>query len=72
MKDTGGPAFPLAVDFDNKVEWHTGMTLRDYFAAEAMQAFAKKVGWGSDRIWFEDIAKAAYRMADSMLKARQP
>jgi hypothetical protein len=67
-KDTGGPAFPhsrLGSDAD-------GMTLRDYFAAKAMQAFAKKVGWESDRIWFEDIAKAAYRMADSMLKARQP
>jgi len=68
MKDTGGPAFPQQDDATGS----EGMTLRDYFAAKAMQAFAKKVGWESDRIWFEDIAKAAYRMADSMLKARQP
>ena len=69
MKDTGGPAFPA---HPSALGDHDGMTLRDYFAAKAMQAFAKKVGWESDRIWFEDIAKAAYRMADSMLKARQP
>jgi len=67
MKDTGGPAFPA---HPSALGDHDGMTLRDYFAANAMQAFAKNVGWESDRIWFEDIAKAAYRMADAMLKAR--
>ena len=70
--DTGGPAFPFVIDMGLRAEWSKGMTLRDYFAAKAMQAFAKDVGWESDRIWFEDIAKAAYHMADSMLKARQP
>ena len=67
MKDTGGPAFPQQDDATGS----EGMTLRDYFAAKAMQAFAKNVGWESDRIWFEDIAKAAYRMADAMLKTRE-
>ena len=66
MKDTGGPAFPQQDDATGS----EGMTLRDYFAAKAMQAFAKDVGWESDRIWFEDIAKAAYHMADAMLRAR--
>lgn len=32
-KDTGGPAFPI--HWENHAE---GMTLRDYFAAKAMQA----------------------------------
>lgn len=69
--NTGGPAFP---GLHPSVECRyndPGMTLRDYFAAKVMQAFAKNVGCQSDQIWFEDIAKGAYRMADAMLKARQ-
>ena len=42
-----------------------GMTLRDYFAAKAMQAFCK------DDASFKTNAIEAYRMADAMLKARE-
>jgi hypothetical protein len=48
-----------------------GMTLRDYFAAKAMQNFADQIGSQSDQEWFDQIAKGAYRMADAMLKARE-
>jgi len=42
-KDTGGPAFPTpAHNLQND-----GMTLRDYFAAKAMQAWM--TGWATDR-----------------------
>ena len=46
------------------------MTLRDYFAAKAMQ------GYLADLEWREDVsptgtAYAAYRVADAMLKARE-
>jgi predicted RNA polymerase sigma factor len=60
-QDTGGPAFPLSTDamFDNE-----GMTLRDYFAAKAMQGILFE---GIDP---EQTAKHAYDMADAMLKAR--
>ena len=50
----------------------TGMTLRDYFAAKAMQGIIFNDGdfldarYGSP----ETIAFAAYHMADAMLKAR--
>ncbi len=44
-----------------------GMTLRDYFAAKAMQACIAK---GAPLI-FIDIAYKAYEMADAMLKARE-
>jgi hypothetical protein len=45
----------------------TGMTLRDYFAAKAMQGFLPEyVHENSDA-----IADKAYRMADAMLKARE-
>ena len=73
MKDTGGPAFPLAVDFDNKVEWYTGMTLRDYFAAKVLAGMwtnselLKTLKRGQES---EAIAMAAYEQADAMLKAR--
>ena len=45
-----------------------GMTLRDYFAAKAMQALISSPKLGV----FEDgvIAEAAYKISDVMLKAR--
>lgn len=54
----------------------SGMTLRDYFAARAMQQFVHQRDhnvWASDR-WAEcraEIAKAAYNIADAMLAARE-
>jgi hypothetical protein len=45
------------------------MTLRDYFAAKAMQALIASNDEGAgDRI--EDIPDYAYMVADAMLKAR--
>ncbi len=46
------------------------MTLRDYFAAKAMQNFLSTIGWNSDQKWFDEIAVGSYRMADAMMKAR--
>jgi len=65
-KETGGPAFPLDRDVVN-----VGMTLRDYFAARALQNFRDQIGSQSDQEWFDKVAQGAYRMADAMLKARQ-
>ena len=39
-------------------------TLRDYFAAKAMQAML------NDTTIYENVAKYAYKMADEMMKAR--
>jgi hypothetical protein len=66
MKDTGGTAFPAQVWDENSLLQHTeGMTLRDYFAAKAMQCF---VANGSTNV--QEIAQASYIVADAMLKAR--
>jgi len=50
-----------------------GMTLRDYFAAKAMQAIIQdtgiNIGEGKDNADKHD-AEAAYRYADEMMKAR--
>ena len=43
----------------------TGMTLRDYFAAKAMQALIEK------EVFFDDVASSAYKVADHMMKARE-
>lgn len=44
-----------------------GMTLRDYFAAQAMQGMMVEI----QQPVCEYIAKQAYLMADAMLKARE-
>jgi len=68
----GGPAFPSEVWDSEGCPQHTqGMTLRDYFAAKAMQGLlAQSCGTalGSDTI---HGAQYAYQMADAMLAARK-
>jgi hypothetical protein len=63
--NTGGPAFPQA-EYPNMGQ--TGMTLRDYFAAKAMQAFVSR----KDLDDIPEINKAnrCYFIADVMLEAR--
>lgn len=46
-----------------------GTTIRDQFAAQAMQAYCGDPEWRQD-MNEEQTASAAYRMADAMLKAR--
>ncbi len=62
-ENVGGAAFPTYSD-----HVYLGMTLRDYFAAKAMQGFLAtvKVGCPDDL-----IAIDAYNLADAMLKARE-
>ena len=77
IKD-GGPAFPNE-GFNGWGSPHSGMTLRDYFAAKAME---KIDGWHMvdyggdtketvDRRVSEEQAKWCYQVADAMLKARE-
>ena len=65
--NNGGPAFPSAGD-GNETWAHEGMTLRDYFAAKAMQGIL--AGWASGLPPSSIAAEAAYDLADAMLKAR--
>jgi hypothetical protein len=68
--NTGGPAFPTAEIFHDEVVYTGGMTLRDYFAAKAMQGFISDPDWRVDMMP-EETARAAYYQADAMLKARE-
>ena len=74
-KNTGGPAFPVALTNEQEVKWDSaglgcanGMTLRDYFAAKAMQAILSDPNFDKpDTV----LANASYCIADAMLKARE-
>jgi len=48
-----------------------GMSLRDYFAAKAMQGMCTGDIF-PDSVTRAEIAKRAWAMADDMMKARQP
>jgi len=67
-KNDGGQAFPSVQD------GYLGMTIRDYLAGQALKAMACRDVWSVSAAEVEAdlaaIAKAAYRMADAMLKAR--
>ena len=66
---TGGPAFPLYSHGTQTLGLNvTGMSLRDYFAAKAMQSLILEVtDW---KYMPNEISKFAYAQADAMLKAR--
>lgn len=69
---TGGPAFPSEY-FDPQLQRAravNGMTLRDYFAAKAMQGNLASMVEGQE---FDPSmgAEWAYKVADAMLKARE-
>ena len=65
------PAFPSSNEVTLN-DWvssgHSGMSLRDYFAAKAMQSFL--VDQCHDAGQWDLEAKAAYKVADAMLEAR--
>lgn len=66
---TGGPALPVAYG-GGRIE---GMTLRDYFAAKAMQAILSSdryVGLIGVNRYEQRTVEDAYKMADAMLSAR--
>lgn len=68
QRNDGGPAYPVpGLQHD---EDFNGMSLRDYFAAKAMQAAATNPE-GADGFTFEQRAEWAYRQADAMLASRE-
>ena len=65
-KDNGGPAFPT--EHTDASGLYDGMTLRDYFAAKAMQGMIASYGYLRSEV--DVIAESAYDCADAMLKER--
>ena len=64
MSDYPIKAFPTTIE--NTTQYgNTGMDLRDYFAAKAMELFIDK-----GKYYVEETAKLAYEQADAMMKVR--
>lgn len=90
-KITGGPAFPCGEHYQKRdlagnVKTHSkgplkaGITMRDYFAAKALQGFCANPavfanngmsGWALVNCTEEQLAQVCQRLADAMLKARE-
>lgn len=78
--NNGGPVFPVfiaaggaSVDDVKRVvdaAGAVGLSVRDYFAAKALQGFLAQYGSWADED-FSGEAAGAYRMADAMLEARK-
>ena len=70
--NTGGPAVPHEYKYgDGTANRHDGMTLRDYFAAKAMQGELASQSPENEYTNMEALAVLSYRVADAMLKARE-
>lgn len=78
MKDDGGAAFPYSRHPEGLIrEDSEGMTLRDYFAGQAIQGVMAAVAVASAALGFDCtqhdeplMARQAYTIADAMLKER--
>ena len=69
-KLSGGRAFPRNCSETNTeyCSAQEGMTLRDYFAAKAMQGF---LAYRGDELKISEASKYAYEIADAMIAARR-
>jgi hypothetical protein len=81
-KNNGGSAFPIQSlkqsgeqtvdnDFNYTEVGQKGMSLRDYFAAKAMQGLLSSPLLANIQATSEDLARVAYDHSDAMLKARE-
>jgi len=68
---TNAPAFPVSFKWGKELRQYNGMTLRDYFAAKAMQGAMSGCAARGEVIMYSDLAQLSYEMADAMLKARE-
>lgn len=75
--NTGGPAFPQVSTDQNGDLYQPGLSMRDYFAAKAMQSLildsfyqseGKIKGWDE---FADSLADEAYEIANAMIQARE-
>lgn len=68
--DEGGPAYPY---WNNKENTEHGMTLRDYFAGQALAGEVTTFQQSNTEGKEEGIAERCYALADAMIRAcKQP
>ena len=82
MTDKNTPAFPFVAEDDTGMMINMGMSLRDYFAAQALPTAVKlntqqyNRELGNEWFWDDEedaafAASVAYQLADAMMKERQ-
>lgn len=64
----GGPAFP---GDDNHGRFNQGLSMRDYFAAKALQMIVVNDISGRPENFHRHYAEGAYEWADAMIAARE-
>jgi len=72
-KETSGPAFPTNSTHHDGYYGGLGMTLRDYFAAKAMQGFLSREDVFNFEMYKQDpwrVAAWSYEAADAMIAER--
>jgi len=62
------PAFPVSFKWGEDFKEYNGMTLRDYFAAKAMQSMNSRLDY--EDVSADAIALDAYALADAMMEER--
>ena len=67
-KDNGGPAFGELHHVGDVAMRDGGLSIRDYFAAKAMQGMIASYGYLRSEV--DVMAESAYDCADAMLKER--
>jgi hypothetical protein len=73
-KNNGGPAFPKQPHrlTNGMLEGNNeGMTLRDYFAAKAMQGALTGCATRGEAVSYREVAELSYSLADAMLAERE-
>ena len=70
----GGPAFPIPTEY--MTTEHQGMSLRDWFAAQALIAMGGNYAptgeiTGNSLLHAKTVATHCYSMADAMIAARE-
>lgn len=75
IQEEGGPAFPPTSPLESWGDPNQGMSLRDYFAAQASSALLGTAIQHNERshdwaVTLDEVAEKSYRFADAMLRAR--
>lgn len=69
MNTDAGPAFPMGYHPDGNSADHEGMSLRDWFAGQALAWCLSEFAGNAEDM--KQPAEAAYQVADAMLRARE-
>jgi len=72
VRNNGGPAFPVSPLPSGSVDvGKTGMSLRQYYAGQALAGAIASMGLSEDRFFLDRLAAGCLMAADSVLAAEK-